>query len=425
MRRWLGLLLFLNACGSCSRSDATTDAAGTTSPGTRAASGATAEVLPRCRGEAQRLALGEGAVVGNVAVGPNGLLVGLVRSNGGKRTASIVRASLDLASQQTIDLGTSFGDDPPPSPRWKGTTPYAFWLERPARDGGPRTRTLKVARLTDDHIGLESQVEQQADESTAFDVAWSEGMGLAAWDEDAPNKPDAALPSISERGYVKVQLLGADKPRIASPETSDADSPRLVARPAGGFWLAWLARRVEEAPSGVEGPGEDKDFRWVEAIPLDAHGEPRGAVRRVSPERGRAVAFDVAASGSDLVVLVQDEAAAAEGGGARLLRFVVGGGTVLPGTDLVDGGVGHALAQVVAAPDGTPARWLAWSDVAEHAHLTALGNGLAPDGAGGATLEPSFDGARVLAQTSGTSETTAGLYVLEGDKPQIRRFACR
>ena len=94
------------------------------------------------------------------------------------------------------------------------------------------------------------------------------------------------------------------------------------------------------------------------------------------------------------------------------------------GTDLVDGGVGHALAEVVAAPDGNAARWLAWSDVAEHAHLTALGNGLAPTGPGapGTSLEPAFDGARVLAESSGT---TAGLYVLEGDKPEIRRFACR
>ncbi len=421
MRRWLGLLLLLNACGSCAKNDASTDAAAA-SPGRSDASTVTAEVLPRCRGEAQRLSLGDGAVVGNVAVGAGGLLVGVVRASGGKRTASILRASLDLASQQTIDLGPSFGDDPPPSPHWNGSTPYAFWLERPARDGGPRTRTLKIARLTDDRVGLESQVEQQADESTAFDVVWSDGVGIAAWDEDAPNKPDAALPSVSERGYVKVQLLGGDRPRVASPDSSDADSPQLVARP-GGFWLAWLARRVEEAPSGIEGPGEDKDFRWVEAVMLDARGEAQGPVRRVSSERGRAVAFDVARNGADLVVLVQDEAAAAEGGGARLLRYVVGAGAaVLPGTDLVDGGVGHALAEVVAAPDGNAARWLAWSDVAEHAHLTALGNGLAPTGPGAASLEPAFDGARVLAESSGM---TAGLYVLEGDKPEIRRFACR
>jgi len=139
---------------------------------------------------------------------------------------------------------------------------------------------------------------------------------------------------------------------------------------------------------------------------LDARGEPQGNVRRVSSERGRAVAFDVARMGADLVVLVQDEAAAAEGGGARLLRYVVGGGSSVPPTDLVDGGVGHALAEVVAAPEGSPARWLAWSDVAEHAHLTALGNGLTPAGPAATSLEPAFDGARVLA------ESKDGLYVL-------------
>lgn len=408
MRRAVGLLVFLNACGSCAKDDP---------PKTMPEAGAVAmaEVLPRCRGEANRLPIGEGSVVGDVAVSESGLAIGVVRSEGGRRVASLLRTGLDLTDPRTVDIGPSLGDDPPPTPRFHGGATYALWLERQLADAGPRVRTLKVARVGEDgKPAVVATVEQQADESTAFDVAWSADAALAAWDEDAPNKPDASYPSLSERGFVKVQPLNAGAhPRVASPESSDADSPQLVAR-QGGFWLAWLARRVEEAPSGVEGPGEDKSFRWVEAVMLDAKGEPAGPVRRISSDRGRAVSFDMAiANGTDLVVVVQDEAAVSEGGGARLLRYV-GGGNGSPGTDLVDGGVGHALADVVVAADGSR-RWLAWSDVAEHAHLTTLGTGLL---GGVTTLEPAFDGARVLA------EGKDGLYVLAGDKPEIRRFTC-
>lgn len=410
MRRAVGLLVFLNACGSCAKDDPVK-----TMPAPDAAAAAMAEVLPRCRGEANRLPIGEGSVLGDVAVSEVGLAIGTVRSEGGRRTAALLRSGLDLADPRTIDVGPSLGDDPPPVPRFHGGAAYALWLERQLVDAGPRIRTLKVSRIGEDGKPvIVAAVEQQADESMAFDVAWSDEAGLAVWDEDAPNKPDAAYPSLSERGFVKVQQLTANAhPRVASPESSDADSPQLVPRP-GGFWLAWLARRIEEAPAGVEGPGEDKSFRWVEAVMLDAKGEAAGPVRRVSSDKGRAVSFDLARSGADLVVVVQDEAAVSEGGGARLLRYLVGG-NVSPGTDLVDGGVGHALADVVAAADGTR-RWLAWSDVAEHAHLTALGAGLL---GGATTLEPAFDGARVLA------EGKDGLYVLAGDKPEIRRFTCR
>lgn len=412
MRRTVGLLVFsslLGACGSCAKDDPVR-----TMPAPEAGAVAMAEVLPRCRGEANRLPIGESSVVGDVAVSESGLAIGIVRSEGGRRVASLLRTGLDLADPRAVDIGPSLGDDPPPTPRFHGGATYALWLERQLADAGPRIRTLKVARVGDDgKPAVVAAVEQQADESTAFDVAWSADAGLAAWDEDAPNKPDASYPSLSERGFVKVQPLTAGaRPRVASPESSDADSPQLVAR-QGGFWLAWLARRVEEAPSGVEGPGEDKSFRWVEAMMLDAKGEAAGPVRRVSSERGRAVSFDMAVANGDLVVVVQDEAAVSEGGGARLLRYAVGG-NASAGADLVDGGVGHALADVVAAADGSR-RWLAWSDVAEHAHLTTLGAGLL---GGATTLEPALDGARVLA------EGKDGLYVLAGDKPEIRRFTC-
>jgi len=431
--------LGLSACHSCSKEDARGGAAAAD------ASAASLQEGARCRDDGKALALsGTDVVVGDAAVGPSGLLVGVVRTEGGKRVAGVLRASLDLASSTVIDVGPAFGDDPPPSPRFHGTKAYVAFLTRQATDGGPRQRTLNVAPLGDRELGpVEATVVQQADESTAFDVAWTDdGAALAAWDEDAPPRPDggAGIPGAPDRGFVKVQALSVagspvappkDNPprRVASPDTSDAESPRLVARP-GGFWLAWLARRVEEDGHTIEGPGEKRTFRWVEAVALDARGEPAGPVRRVSPTSGRAAAFELSVRGEDLVVLVQDEAAHAEGGGSRIVRYLVS--SEVESADLVDGGVGEANAELVPSAPGQGTRWLAWGDGTERMRLTPLDAELVATGR--TSAEPALDGARVLA-----SSPPDVVYALVGaaprpegsgeaappSHPELRRFVCK
>src|SRR5690606_15725718 len=162
-------------------------------------------------------------------------------------------------------------------------------------------------------------VAQQADESTAFDLVFAAGGGdggdggaapavLVAWDEDAPIAPGKY---VSERGLGKVQPLGsAAKAKVASPEPSDAEGPRLLARP-GGAWLAWLARRPEgDMTWAVEGPAEQRSYRWIELVALDLGGQPVGPVRRVSSDRGRVTSFSLAgASAGGLVVVAVDESA--------------------------------------------------------------------------------------------------------------------
>jgi hypothetical protein len=435
---WSLLFLGLSSCGSCSKDAASGDASASPS-----ASPARAEVLPRCRADGKQLALsGADLVVGDAAIGPGGLLVGVVRSEGGKRVGVVVRASLDLATSTVIDVGPAFGDDPPPSPRYAGERPYVAFLSRQTTDGGSRVRMLSVAPLGDGALGpVEATVLQQADESTAFDVAWTgDGAALAAWDEDAPSRLDGGIPGVPDRGLVKVQTLSVagspvappkDNPprRVASPDTSDAESPRLVARP-GGFWLAWLARRAEDDGHTVEAPGEKRAFRWVEAVALDARGEPAGPVRRVSPTSGRAAAFDLSTRGADLVVIVQDEAAASEGGGSRIVRYVVS--NEVESADLVDGGVGETAELVPSSAQGEAARWLAWSDGAERMRLMPLGPELSATGR--MSSEPALDGARVLA-----SSPPDVVYALVGAGPrsegsgeavsqprlELRRFTCK
>jgi hypothetical protein len=235
------------------------------------------------------------------------------------------------------------------------------------------------------------------------------------------------------RGFVKVQAIGSSTRRVASPETSDAESPRLLARPSGGFWLAWLARRAEEEAYAVEGPGEKRAFRWVEVVSLTNTGDATGPVRRVTPEKGRAASFELGRSGNDLVVMVQDEAAPSEGAGGRIVRYLVG--EKIDAADIVDGGVGSTLAELVpqstaGAQDGGGARWLAWTDLGERSHMTPLGAGLVA--AGRSTSEPALDGARVLAAALPdsiyalvfASPTDPSAERAKEHRPELRRFVC-
>jgi hypothetical protein len=428
-------------CKSCNDGAAQADAA-TDGPATANSLTVVAEALPRCRADAARAAIpGEDVVVGDVAIGPAGLLVGVVRKDpSGKRVASIARVSLDLANVRVVDVGPAIGDDPAPSPRWKEDRPYVAFATRKSNDAGPSMlREVRVARVEEDAIGkVEHAVTQQADESTAFDLVWPEkpssdnAAPLMAWDEDAPPSADASVPGLAERGFVKVQLLGeGHRPRVASPEKTDAEAPRLLAR-KGGFWLAWLARRAEgEEPSYVEGPGEKRAYRWVEVVALDAKGDAEGPIRRVSPEKGRVVAFELARMEGDLpqlVIMVQDEAAYGEGVGGRIVRHALVGDKV-ESMEVVDAGVGHALAELVPVASlggdaGTTTRWLTWTDTNDRAHVLPLGKTFAAVGT--ATSEPSLEGARVLA--AAPPDVVYGVVHGQpeaGARPELRRFVCR
>jgi hypothetical protein len=412
-----------------------------------------AEMLPRCRVDGARVGVpGDDVVAGDAVTTPDALLVGVVRRQGGKRLASVVRASLDLASVKMIDVGATLGDDPPPSPRLHGGTVSVASYARHNADagagagaltgnaagtsaaiaGGTMTRILEIARLDGTSLVREGAVLQQADESLAYDVAWPDhGAPVVAWDEDAPMLPSQIL---ADRGVVKVQVLGAGKPRVASPDTSDAEAPRLLAR-RGGYWLAWLAHRpepAEDAGAAAEGPGERRAYRWVELVALDAKGEATSPVRRITPEKGRVASFDLATSPPEsgsgepkLVVVVQDEAAVTEGAGERIVRYAVDGQKDrVESAELLDGGVGHALADLLplAAADPRAMRWLAFTDTQEHAHLVPLGSALGL--AGAPTLEPSLDGARIVA-SGPPGEIVYAVGPAAPAGVEIRRLVCR
>lgn len=437
----LAVAFALGACrGSCgsSTSPATTAASSAEEAGADDAA-ASAEPAPRCRADGAPIVVpGEDVVVGEAVTTVRALFVGAARRSGGRHVASVVEAPLDLSSVRAIDVGLAAGDDPPPALRvHDGAVFAAFFARKPPGDGGARaipvgtpgiTRQLDVVRIeggggAPSPIG---SVAQHADESMAFDLAWSSGAAspLVAWDEDAPPS-DGTAESI--RGIVKVQLLGGAPARVVSPETTNAEAPRLLAR-AGGFWLAWLASKPEKAsPPGdasaeggapsIEGPGERRTSRWVEIVALDAKGEATSPVRRASPSNGHVVAFDLASGpGDHLQLVVQDETATAEGAGGRIVRYAADAGA-----ELVDGGVGRALADLgLGETDAGAPRWLAWTDTQDRARLAPLGASPPFTVAAPSSAEPSLDGVRLVAASP---EAVYGAAFTNG--VSLRRFACR
>lgn len=430
---WAGVVVGAAlGCIACRKNEPPAPTTSASSESPAPAPVAVPEALPRCRADGPKLDIaGEDVVVGEGLIARDALFTGIVRREGGKRTSSILRTTLDLGSPKFIEIGPALGDDPPPVPYVAGDAVFAASFARKPSEPSPKvapgilgTRELRLVRLDPASAAstgkVEGSVVQQADESQAFDVAWADPAAtpLVAWDEDAPL---AAGRMLADRGVIKVQVLAQGaKPIVVSPDTSDAEAPRLFPR-KGGYWLAWLAVKPEVEDAGApskattaEGPGERRAFRWLELVMLDAKGEATSKVRRISSEKGHAASFELAKGvGDELVVVLQDEGAATEGAGARVLRYVVTPDRVEP-SDLVDGGVGTAPVELI--PSAAP-RWLAWTDVADHARVLALSPGVSA--AAPPTLEPALDPTRALAFSPPST-----LYGLSQEKGQIVRFTC-
>lgn len=408
------LTSFVAGCGSCSNkgeSDGATPAAPVPSASGSASTIAFAEQLPRCRADGTKTSIeGEDVVVGDATVDGDELFVGLARRKGTTgRIGSIFRVKSDLTGGRVIDVAPIHGDGASPSVFLKDGKPFvAFNVRKEIEAGTTRgMRELRVAPLEDGAVGpLAASITQQHDESTAFDISWP----LVAWDEDALVPEGKFIP---ERGLVKVQTLPDGKPHVASPDGTDAETPKLAAKKGGGWWLAWAARKpeVEDAGWRVEGAGDLRAWRWVEIVALDANGEVASPVRRVTPEKAHVVAFDFVVQDGVLAVIVQDEGAASEGSGSRVSRYVVESDRIST-TEILDGGLGHALADLVPAAD---AGWVAWKDNHDRAWIVPASASYVPSGR--ATAESALDGTRVLAAV-GRSQ----IFVTSGG--ELRRFTC-
>ncbi len=339
------------------------------SPSEDAGDDANAPLAARC-GDREGLPLPPGAYeMGDALLTKDRLFVGVAHDLGGKHVGALVTLSRDgdtLSSPKLDDSDELPADAPPPKAILLGGKPV---LAMYVQQKGARTLAIDVARIP-----------QQSDGSFAFDVATTpEGRGLVAWDEDAAGAP---------RGVVKVVTLpltaGAEG-RVVSPDSSDADAPRVAARP-GGYWIAWLARKPEperDAAPELEGPGEKRHTTWLEVAQLDPNGQLVGAPARIAKAGSRVESFDMLAHDDTLDVLVKDDEQPADDEGSRLVLVTLRGAETLVRV-IVPRGVGRGV------PDLLGARAV-FSDLTDHAQLVPIAPGGRP------SLEHDLANARPLA----------------------------
>jgi hypothetical protein len=325
-----------------------------------------------------------------------------------------------------VDLGASIGDSPPPHPFVTNGQLFAASYVRGRADAATAgSRTLGFFRIDGDKSTLGATLEQSVDDSAAVDVAGSAKGALVTWDEAGPGGPagkaappgDAARStgsSAQSHGVIRVAVVDPAQTgdlragsRIVSPDASDADEPKVAPR-EGGYWVAWLAHREQSsvdasAPAELEGPGEARDSRWVEILPVDDAGKPAGAVRRLTPASGHISAFTLvprptgAPAQSTLDVFARDDEEASEGAGGRLLRIGVRVDAVESPTVLVADGAGRGAPEVMT---GAGPSLVFYADTTDHSRLLPLSEGGAI--LGPSSPEPALSEARPLWAASAT-----------------------
>jgi len=313
---------------------------------------------------------GPGAVVGEGVARDAAAWVGVVAPRDGRPTHRAVRVGSAPGGGPVVELGTAFGDEPPPQPIFTASGPVAVHYA-----SSPGARRMAVTSLGDAKATL-ATIDVQSDESYAFSAAARESVILVAWDED--RKP-------ADTGVIKVARVGGGQPdaganaRGVSAAGSDAESPRLVAGKEG-FWLAWLARKPEVAADAAvdapEGPGERRAYQWVEIVLLGDDGAPIGEVRRVTPQAGHVAQVELVAEATGVSAYVVDEDARADGAGMRIDRVRVTKDKIEPAVEVVASGVGRSSVQALELGSGAGGdTWLAFADLAERGQAAIVGAG--------------------------------------------------
>jgi hypothetical protein len=409
-------------------------------------------LLPaRCRKTPTGFALDDGHALADLEVGdavahPGGYALSLVHHAAAGRVAAVALLQSDpIGLTRVVDLGPTMGDAPPPRIAWRAGELVAAAYTRPldTRGGAPdagapsgrgdATRDVTLYTVADGARGAAPlSIPQRRDDSLALDLAFAGPTGLLVWDEatDAP------------RGVIKAAAFVRDHAGVArdvSPPESDAELPRVVSL-GGAFAVVWIARRPEPGSSldgaQSEVTGEPRAYGWLETVTVDAQGQPRGSVRRLTASTGHVSAYDVATlEPSAWLVVARDDGEAVDGSGGTLLRVRVTGDLVDPPVAVATDGLGRGAPTLVPTVDtkgsgripGGPALALAWVGKDEQARLQPL------DVAGAPTASPSAEDAlsdgRALLIAAAEGPTAAPAYDVLVATPsdsaaQLRVFAC-
>lgn len=297
------------------------------------------------------------AEVGSGVASARGFAVGLLKPEGRGSAAAVLTFGPDGKPGRSYALGLAHGDTPPPRPAARGDT-LAFGL----LEAGASNRRLRLGLLNDD-VAWGPSFEQGRDESFGFDLALGESRGIATWDDD---ERVSNVHGVIKLATFDAATLAAPSPaRTITGPTTNAEMPRVVAR-QGGFWLVWVATRPEHVDEEARAVGEDAEYRWLEALSLDAQGEPIGGPKRISPNDGHVLTFDLlAVDGGRAVVIYRDDDVPSGGAGGALFRIVLRPDGPSEASPLAD----------LAGPSGAPSLlpgWLAVADAGAETRLLPL-----------------------------------------------------
>jgi hypothetical protein len=280
-----------------------------------------------------------GVELGRGAATATGFAIGVRRDEaGGKGTfASVLTLDEAAAQGKLVALGRSRGDVDAPLVVAAEDGWVTAVLEPDA--GG---MSLRLARWAKGALEAGAELAQGDDESMAYDLALGGEVAVVVWD-DVADKGDRG--TIVLAAVTLDELEGGEDARVVSRAAVDADTPRLVVRP-GGFWLAYVARKVIEGDDADRALPEGRyaaeriDPSWIEAVPLDAKGAAVGEPRPVTPEEGHVLAYDIDAAADGAAVLAwRDDDTPSGGQGGRVTTAL-----------LTLSGVGHT--QLIADEEG-------------------------------------------------------------------------
>jgi hypothetical protein len=333
--------------------------------------------------------------VGRGTTYAGGFAVGAQREAEGGTLAMVATLAADGTQGKLVRLARSRGDMDPPVVAGAGGAILAAMLEPNA--GG---RALKIARVEGDHVTWGAELSEGRDESLALDIAASGERAVIVWDDvTRDGKRSQVMLSSVDTG----SLRSVTSPRPISHPKTDAEMPRVIARP-GGYWLAYVARAEE--PGQKRGAKEDDEedtaaagetiaHQWLEVAPLDETGAPTATPRAVTPKNGHVLAYDMTLGQDDgAIVAFRDDDTPSGSSGGRVSAVLVRLGGV--GEPRAVAGVDRGERDPSAPPD---------ADHGLGAGVPALLRGTADHGAGEArAVSPAW---LAIANASGATQIAA------------------
>ncbi|HMI89480.1 MAG TPA: hypothetical protein VK550_35640 [Polyangiaceae bacterium] len=341
--------------------------------------GRAAKIAPAGSEPGQDDSLPFAAEVGEGVAYSDGFAVGAIHESEASHSMSVVTLDRTGHGGKVIPLGTAHGDVEPPRVAARGATLLAGMLS-PGING----RSLRLAKIEAGAVTWGATILQKSDESQAFDIGLGEKKGIAVWDEDG-----ASSGVIQVSTFDSGNASNATTPRTISPPGVDAESPRLAARPGGGYWLAYIAQRAGGDSSDAGYEAEPVGFRWIEVLALDAQGSPTGAARAATSRDAHVMVFDMAPldEGHALVVW-RDNDTPLESAAGPVMRTVVRAANIEQPSVLVASESGGG------APTLLPG-WAAVTDAADMTRLAPVGR--AGEIAGSWSTEPDIGSGEPIA----------------------------